>query len=193
MRWATTLGHGHREVARQLQKDDPENHAAIDENRRAAIDALEDALLTMEDNANALRRHTLLYLARLCFDVGDSKKASDYATRMLKMAEGESQAVLSGELHKGHLILGRLALRSGDVEQARSRLLSAGESGGWSPFGTDMSLARELLANGDRQVVSDYLQLCGSNRRAIGIARSSTNGPARSRPAKSPTLARIEY
>ena len=66
-------------------------------------------------------------------------------------------------VHKGHLILGRVALRRNDVVEARRRLLLAGQTPG-SPqldsFGPNMTLAEELLQRGEKQVVLDYFDLC---------------------------------
>ncbi len=66
-------------------------------------------------------------------------------------------------LHKGHLILGRVALRRGDLNEAKARLISAGRTPG-SPqldsFGPNMTLAEELLQRGEKQVVLDYFDLC---------------------------------
>lgn len=66
-------------------------------------------------------------------------------------------------LHKGHLILGRVALRRNDVAEAKRRLIAAGQTPG-SPqldsFGPNMTLAEELLQRGEKQVVLDYFDLC---------------------------------
>jgi hypothetical protein len=68
-------------------------------------------------------------------------------------------------LHKGHLILGRVALRRNDVAEARRRLLAAGQTPG-SPqldsFGPNMTLAEELLQRGEKHIVLEYLDLCAS-------------------------------
>jgi hypothetical protein len=62
-----------------------------------------------------------------------------------------------------NLVLGRLALKAGDVESAKQHLLAAGHSPG-SPqmdsFGPNMSLAKDLLAKGEKAVVLEYFDLC---------------------------------
>ena len=54
---------------------------------------------------------------------------------------------------------------SGDVEQAKRRLVAAAKVSG-SPqldsFGPNMSLALELLEQGERDVVLEYFKRCGS-------------------------------
>jgi hypothetical protein len=68
-------------------------------------------------------------------------------------------------VHKAHLILGRIALARGDVEEACSELLAAARTTGspqLSSFGPNMQLALELLNAGRREVVLEYLALCGT-------------------------------
>ncbi len=65
--------------------------------------------------------------------------------------------------HHGNIILGRLALQEGDLQQAKERLLAAA-TGVRSPclcsFGPNMQLAKELLELGEIAVIIEYLQLC---------------------------------
>jgi hypothetical protein len=62
-----------------------------------------------------------------------------------------------------NIVLGRLALEAGDMQAADNYLLAAGHSPG-SPqmdsFGPNMSLAKELLAKGQTDVVFQYFELC---------------------------------
>jgi hypothetical protein len=57
-----------------------------------------------------------------------------------------------------------VSLREGDVEKAKLHLLESGKTTG-SPnlgsFGPNMSLAKQLLECGEREVVLAYLDLCG--------------------------------
>ena len=59
--------------------------------------------------------------------------------------------------------MGRIALADGDLEEARARLIAAGETPG-SPqlnsFGPDMALAKALFERGEKQTVLRYLELC---------------------------------
>ena len=65
--------------------------------------------------------------------------------------------------HFGNIVLGRLALREGHLEEAKQRLLQAGQTSG-SPnlnsFGPNMALAKELLQQGESAVVLEYFELC---------------------------------
>lgn len=66
-------------------------------------------------------------------------------------------------IHYANLVLGRVALRRGDTERAKTHLLRAGGTPG-SPqlndYGPDMTLARELLERGEAATVLRYLSLC---------------------------------
>ena len=62
-----------------------------------------------------------------------------------------------------NLILGRLALRAGDLDKAKEHLLAAGRSPGspqMNSFGPNMSLAQDLLKNGEKATVLEYFKLC---------------------------------
>ena len=64
-----------------------------------------------------------------------------------------------------NVVLGRLAVREGRVEDAKRHLIEAGRSPG-SPqmgsFGPNVSLAKDLLEKGERQTVIEYFTLCKS-------------------------------
>jgi len=67
-------------------------------------------------------------------------------------------------LHRAHIALGRFFLLSGDLNSSITELLEAGRTPG-SPqlnsFGPDWMLANELLRQGKRQAVLEYIRLCG--------------------------------
>jgi hypothetical protein len=62
------------------------------------------------------------------------------------------------------MVLGRVAVRDGDLETAERELLLAGNTPG-SPqlnsFGPNMSLAKDLLEQGRSDAVIEYFGLCG--------------------------------
>lgn len=66
-------------------------------------------------------------------------------------------------IHKANLAFGSIALDTGDVELAKEYLLKAGKTPG-SPqlnsFGPNMSLAKQLLERGEKDVVLQYFDLC---------------------------------
>lgn len=94
----------------------------------------------------------------------DPRRAAAFARELIKLAERyRTDWNYGNAVHKGHLILGRVALRRGDLDAARSELLLAGRTPG-SPqldsFGPNMTLAKELLEAGENGVVLEYFELC---------------------------------
>jgi tetratricopeptide (TPR) repeat protein len=103
-------------------------------------------------------------LAKAAFEAGEMEKAEQYARELLQSApKFKGDWNYGNALHDGNVILGRIALRSGDVVGAKQHLLAAGETPG-SPqldsFGPSMTLAKELLEKGERETVLTYLQSC---------------------------------
>jgi tetratricopeptide (TPR) repeat protein len=65
--------------------------------------------------------------------------------------------------HHCNIVLGRVALRRGDLDRAAQYLIAAAQPPGgptMSSFGPNMSLARELLEKGRREPVLRYFALC---------------------------------
>ncbi len=99
-------------------------------------------------------------LAMIAFYAGQYGTARQYAESMLG---GHLQGWNEGNrIHFGNLTLGRIAFLEGDIEEAKARLIAAGEIPG-SPalcsFGPDMTLAKELLERGESEVVLRFLSL----------------------------------
>lgn len=98
-------------------------------------------------------------------DTGDYKKARRYAGELLRLSYElfPKERPDADGIHKGNIVLGRLALRAGDAEGARAYLLKSARVEG-SPvlgsFGPNMMLAKELLEKGERDVVLEYFDLC---------------------------------
>lgn len=103
-------------------------------------------------------------LALKAAELGANDKAKAYATELLMGAQADAGGWNYGNaVHKGHTVLGLVALRSDDVATARSQLLESGKTPG-SPqlnsFGPNMTLANELLKRGERDVVVEYFDMC---------------------------------
>lgn len=117
--------------------------------------------LTVKDTA---RFYLLSELAEQSFEAGDMKKAEKYAAELLiKAAQYQDDWNYGNAIHIGNIILGRCALKSGQLEKAGEYLILSGKTPG-SPqlnsFGPNMMLAHELLQEGEREVVIKYFQLC---------------------------------
>jgi hypothetical protein len=105
-------------------------------------------------------------LASLAFEVKDDKAAKTYATQALDVAAQRSDmiqgiAVGPQAIHDANDVLGRIALRDGNVQQAEEYLLKAAATPGggiMSTLGPRMLLAQALLDRGERDVVLEYLE-----------------------------------
>jgi hypothetical protein len=102
--------------------------------------------------------------AKQSFEVGKIDDARKYANELLALAPKYPQDWNYGNaIQDGNLVLGRIALKEGKTEEAKRFLIEAGKSPG-SPqlnsFGPNMSLARDLLEKGEREVVLQYFDLC---------------------------------
>ena len=102
-------------------------------------------------------------LGKTAFEANQIDKARQYAETMLKITH--RGWAFGDRIHHGNLILGRIALREGNVEEAKNRLIAAGTTPG-SPqldsFGPNMVLAKELLEKGERDIVGKYFLLCSN-------------------------------
>ncbi len=105
--------------------------------------------------------------AKMSLAVGRTEDARQFATDMLVLddqySRGEPDKANGDVVHNGHLVLGRIALDEGRIEEAKRHLLAAGKSNG-SPvlgsFGPNMSLAKDLLEKGEQETVLQYLESC---------------------------------
>ncbi len=107
----------------------------------------------------------LVDLAQMAIEAGDLEKARTYATELLGPGLRWSGGGNSGRaLFYGNLVLGRIALREGKLDEASQYLLKAGKTTGdpaLDSFGPNMSLAKELLEKGKTNSVLEFFQECG--------------------------------
>jgi hypothetical protein len=102
--------------------------------------------------------------AKESFNTGKIQDAGNYANELLKMAPNfQSNWNYGNAIQDGNLVLGRIAMRDGRIEEAKNYLLEAGKSPGspqMNSFGPNMSLAKDLLEKGERDTVLQYFELC---------------------------------
>jgi hypothetical protein len=96
----------------------------------------------------------------------EPEKAKTYALALLEQADTlRNDWNYGNAIHVANLVLGQIALTSGDITEARRLLLEAGRTPG-SPqlnsFGPNMLLAKGLLAKGEREAVVQYFDLCAT-------------------------------
>lgn len=102
--------------------------------------------------------------AAAAFHLGRYDLAAQLAERTLSLAPNfEKNWNYGNAIHRGHTVLGLLALERGDIDGAKGELVLSGETPG-SPqlnsFGPTMHLARELLKRGHTEVVLGYFEQC---------------------------------
>jgi hypothetical protein len=152
---------------------------ALDRDTRLRIDRLElemlrrpltdrgaaERLARMEAIADGkeVRSHALERMAALALEIEDLDKASRYAEELLATA-ALAEDWRAGNAHfRGHWVLGRVALRRGDVASAKLHLaLSARTEGSpqLNSFGPNMLLAKELLERGEKSAVLHFFRSC---------------------------------
>lgn len=105
-------------------------------------------------------------IANAAFEAGELEKARAFATDLLLLAEQPGDFYQDGPaIFNGNLILGRLALKSGNIAEAKRRLV---ESAKWPdpPSGRyyqpNLTLAKEVLERDERDSVVEFLHLCTS-------------------------------
>lgn len=136
-------------------------------------DRAHEASLALDDLEKALHltsgREEKFYLldelANTAFSAGELDKASAYADRVLMEASQLPHNWNYGNaIYMGNMILGEVALSRGSVASAKRYLLASAKTPG-SPqlnsYGPNTTLARDLLAKGERDAVLQYFELCG--------------------------------
>ena len=129
--------------------------------------ALEQFEEAYEIGGELARARLSVSLAKGAFEAGQFDKARHHAELALQARPdapySPSGTFYANRIHHGNLVLGRIALREGDIHEAKSRLLAAAEVPGafnLDSFGPNMMLAKELLEKGERKVVLEYFRLC---------------------------------
>lgn len=124
------------------------------------------AMEKLKDADSELDRYLVLNSAgKLAFVFGKAEDARAYAGELLSLDQQfQAEPWRGGDaVHDGNLVMGRIAVQEGRMEDANQFLLEAGKSIG-SPvldsFGPNMSLARDLLQAGQVETVLQYFELC---------------------------------
>ncbi|MCF6313417.1 MAG: hypothetical protein L3J39_13290 [Verrucomicrobiales bacterium] len=129
----------------------------------AASKALEQLEIAYKLSSDMARDALLQSLAKTAMAANKPKKAKKYAEQMLRQKSAGWNA--GNNIHHGNLILGLIAITMDDVGRAKEHLIKAGETSG-SPqlnsFGPNMTLAKELLQKGEKDVVLKYFRLCSN-------------------------------
>jgi len=110
-------------------------------------------------------RASLLMAAKAAIEANEVGKARQFATTALAQVGSRNDNTTGQTIHDSHVVLGRVALRTGNVAEAKAQLQQAGHvtgGGSLTSFGPNVSLAKELLERGERDAVVQYLEACGA-------------------------------
>lgn len=134
---------------------------SLKKRRIAGKKALEQLELADKLMIPALRETNLIDLAKAAVAAQETTKAKKYAEKLLNLKGTEWSA--GNFIHHGNITLGKIAYDAGDLEAAKQHLIKAGKVPGTpalSTIGPDMTLAKDLLQKGEKEVVLEYLTLC---------------------------------
>ena len=112
---------------------------------------------------NLTRSPQLPAMARAAYAAGQYAKAETYARDAIESARIGQFWWTGDAVHQGNIVLGRLALRRGDIPGAASYLLAAGNAPPSlmiAALGPNMSLALDLLRRDQWDPVIQYLEEC---------------------------------
>lgn len=102
--------------------------------------------------------------AKQSFVMGKIEDAHKYADELMMLTpKFKDNWNYGNAIQDANLVLGRIAVKEGNLNKAKQYLLDAGKSPGsptMNSFGPNMSLAKDLLENQQQKVVLEYLELC---------------------------------
>ena len=110
------------------------------------------------------RFYALNDAAKQSFVLGQTEEARKYASNLLALLpKFPGDWNYGNAVQDANLVLGRIAVQEGRIEDAKRHLQEAGKSPGspqMNSFGPNMSLAKDLVEKGERDVVVEYFELC---------------------------------
>ena len=115
----------------------------------------------LSKNNRKLLLYALNEAAKAAFEAKAIDKAVSFSDDLLEIINPRIDR--GTYFHSAHVVLGRAAIRKGDIEQAKSHLLLAGntlDDKSMAAFGPNMSLAKELSEQGEFNTVIKYLKSC---------------------------------
>jgi len=102
--------------------------------------------------------------AKASFDFGNKDQARWLAEELQNMVgDYPTDWNYGNAVHDVNIVFGRIAVSEGRIEDAKAHLLGAGKSPGspqMNSFGPNMSLAKDLLEIGEKEVILKYFKLC---------------------------------
>ena len=110
------------------------------------------------------RFYALNHAAKIAWRKGEIEKARALATEMEGLLpKYKNDWNYGNAVQDTNQVLGLIALGTGDIAEAKKRLLASADSKGspqMNSFGPNMQLAKALLEKGEKDVVLEYFQRC---------------------------------
>jgi hypothetical protein len=110
------------------------------------------------------RFYALNDAAKESFVAGNTEDAKRHAQELMSLIPSfPGDWNYGNAVQDANLVLGRIAVAEGRIDEAKAYLVAAGNSPGspqMNSFGPNVSLAKDLLEKGERDVVVQYLGLC---------------------------------
>ncbi len=163
--YTTTIVHFRAPGKPLAQQDPAETRQAMA--RQSALAAqwprtpeqvLADAEQDFDPSRGLVHTLELPRLGKMALAANSLEKAAAYANESLTSGRADGQSIFDS-----NMILGVIALREGNLAEAKQRLIASGKTPG-SPslmtFGPNMTLARDLLQKGERDTVLEFFTLC---------------------------------
>ena len=111
------------------------------------------------------RNDLLINLCRAALENGKLERAKELATELIiEFGQAISDAKFDDSSHVANIVLGRIALRLGDISKAKEHLLTAVRAPLRQEYASlskiDTVLAKELFDKGEKDAVLEYLLMC---------------------------------
>ena len=110
------------------------------------------------------RFYALGAAAKESFDSGKIDDARNFAQELMALTPNYTNDWNYGNaVQDANLVLGRIAVREGKIDEAKNFLAASGKSNGspqMNSFGPNMSLALDLLKKGEREAVLEHFMRC---------------------------------
>lgn len=165
---AYAIAPGNHDIASHLAElylRDARHSMTAEQASAMAIKSLRAYEQALKDAHNSRERlNDFPEAAQAAFGAGDYERAATLSREGLTLAEqAEYRENGDDAVHYGNIVLGRLAVRQGNIADASAHLLKAATIKGnphLDTFGPNMMLAKELLEKGERKSVLSYFDLC---------------------------------
>ena len=153
-------------IARIIQFQINPNYGSPEDNESAAKHAMKYAQMSFNlAKSNRTKLNAIEELMMDAYYAQNYTQANDYALMEHKYLPSSDPTLDPDVIYHSYMMQGLVALHNKDIPAADNFLLKSGQSSGSAPldsFGPNMMLADQLLQNGQKAVVLQFLQECAT-------------------------------